>query len=119
MIVIFWSGWGLLVPAFGLISLLAVVWGGGAILRALQLQDPTILGAAVGLGSLVAGGLLFAFCEWHERKHADRIFNEQTGLPLEVRTSSGSFFFFPMRSWAWVYIVLAPLALVGPIVYRM
>lgn len=110
--VVFWSGWGLLVPVAGFVGLMASLLVAAPLLRGAGVGGMLAEALAFALGAAIAAALLHGFCEIHERRHAEMIFDEQTGRQFKLRNSSGSLFFLSMRTWAWAYVVGIPLSLV-------
>ena len=100
---IIWSGWGLLVP------LLAFACGmaGGAAVQPLTGERGIVVG--VGLGWLVAAGLVFLIARRLSARERVLV-DPRTGQTVRLRRRD-SLFFVPMRYWTWVLAVLGVLAL--------
>lgn len=116
---IIWSGWGILVVAFGFIGLLVGVAGAQALENALNLAEPLASTVPLAAGLLLTAGQTHLFTRWRERGETRVLIDEATGQRYEVRPNAGSLFFIPMRYWTWIALALAGIVAVVAIYDRL
>jgi len=112
---IIWRGWGILVPVFVIVGMLAASFArqlfGAASASTAQALLPLLTGVIAG------GGIWFAAKAIEARP--GRVFiDKATGREIKVGANAGSFFFIPTRYWAYIAaglgLLLAATLMVNP-----
>lgn len=107
MMLLFWSGFGFLVPLVAFAAVLLTEVGVEAAFHDSQYYQTH--GWPLGLGLILAAAALYALGERLGRS-ASRVFlDEATGERVELRRRH-TFFFVPMKVWAVVLLVLGCVA---------
>jgi hypothetical protein len=115
---VIWSRWGLIVPLLNFVAFMLYAFSLSPFehKHVSALANVAIIGAsATVFGGATAAGL-FLFAQYIEKKNPPRVLiDEATSKRVVLRRTAGTFFFIPVRIWAFITIPLWGAVAIGGI----
>lgn len=108
--VVIWSGWGILVFVFTLLSLVVAQAGTNALLGARTYEAA---GWPKAVAALIAAAAIWVVGTRFERQPGRVLIDKKTGREFTQKRRD-TFFFIPMRFWAPIVLIVGVLFAVAP-----